>query len=404
MKRSDESEEKTKIIKKNKHEKEKHKKEKNKEKKPKIMTERRKKFIRKFNTLFILVYMVFAIYRMVSYFSWRSLILPMMQNETSIIVDANGNVIEKIGAEKKQNNIKLSDIPDNLKNAYIDIEDERFYSHKGIDVKRTSAAIGSYIIHGGKSSFGGSTITQQLVKNLTGNDDNSIARKTEEWLKAIELESFSSKDDILESYLNIIYVAPNTYGVDMGARYYFKKDVRDLSLAECAFLAGINNSPNSYNPFNDKDNTDKIKKRTKTVLSKMLELKDISNDEYNNAVQEVENGLAFNNGDIQAENDGIYSYHTDALISEVVSEIADKKKIDTTFATNYLNMAGLTIYSTEDIQIQEKLEKEYSQSKYVLTSNSGSTSQSAMVVIDHSTGYVVRMCWWVRRKNNIKRI
>lgn len=404
MKRSDESEEKTKIIKKNKHEKEKYKKEKNKEKKPKIMTERRKKFIRKFNTLFILVYMVFAIYRMVSYFSWRSLILPMMQNETSIIVDANGNVIEKIGAEKKQNNIKLSDIPDNLKNAYIDIEDERFYSHKGIDVKRTSAAIGSYIIHGGKSSFGGSTITQQLVKNLTGNDDNSIARKTEEWLKAIELESFSSKDDILESYLNIIYVAPNTYGVDMGARYYFNKDVRDLSLAECAFLAGINNSPNSYNPFNDKDNTDKIKKRTKTVLSKMLELKDISNDEYNNAVQEVENGLAFNNGDIQAENDGIYSYHTDALISEVVSEIADKKKIDTTFATNYLNMAGLTIYSTEDIQIQEKLEKEYSQSKYVLTSNSGSTSQSAMVVIDHSTGYVVRMCWWIRRKNNIKRI
>lgn len=401
MKKSDESEEKTKIIKKNKHEKEKHKKGKNKEKKPKIMTERRKKFIKKFNTLFILVYMVFAIYRMVSYFSWRSLILPMMQNESSIIVDVNGNVIEKIGAEKKQNNIKLSDIPDNLKNAYIDIEDERFYSHKGIDVKRTSAAIGSYIIHGGKSSFGGSTITQQLVKNLTGNDDNSIARKTEEWLKAIELESFSSKDDILESYLNIIYVAPNTYGVDMGAKYYFNKDVRDLSLAECAFLAGINNSPNSYNPFNDKDNTNKIKKRTKTVLSKMLELKDISNDEYNNAVQEVENGLAFNNGDIQAENDGIYSYHTDALISEVVSEIADKKKIDTTFATNYLNMAGLTIYSTEDIQIQEKLEKEYSQSKYVLTSDSGSTSQSAMVVIDHSTGYVVRMCWWIRRENNI---
>ncbi len=399
MKRIDESEEKRRTIKKNKH-----KKEKSKEKKPKIMTERRKKFIKRFNTLFILVYLVFAIYRMISYFSWRSLILPMMQNECSIIVDANGNVIEKIGAEKKQNNIKLSDIPDNLKNAYIDIEDERFYSHKGIDVKRTSAAIGSYIIHGGKSSFGGSTITQQLVKNLTGNDDNSIARKTEEWLKAIELESFSSKDDILESYLNIIYVAPNTYGVDMGAKYYFNKDVRDLSLAECAFLAGINNSPNSYNPFNDKDNADKIKKRTKTVLTKMLELKDISNDQYNNAVQEVENGLAFNNGNIEAESTGIYSYHTDALISEVVSEIADKKKIDTTFATNYLYMAGLTIYSTEDIQIQEELEKEYSKSKYILTSSNGSTSQSAMVVIDHSTGYVVRMCWRIRRKNNIKRI
>ena len=358
-------------------------------KKPKIvMTERRKNFIKKLNAIFVLVYLVFCIYRIVSYFSWKSLVLPMMQNESSIIVDQNGDLIEKLGAERNKNNVELSQIPENLKNAYIDIEDERFYSHDGIDIKRTTAAIGSYIIHGGKSSFGGSTITQQLVKNLTGNDDNSISRKIEEWVKAAELESFCSKDEILETYFNIIYVAPNTYGVDMGAKYYFNKSVSDLNLAECAFLAGINNSPNSYNPFNGKDNSEKIKKRTKTVLSKMLDQKHISNDEYENAVQEVENGLNFNNGKIESESNGIYSYHTDAVISEVISDIAGEKHIDTKFATNYVYMSGLTIYSTEKTDIQEKLEEEYNKSKYILTSEDGQSSQSAMVIIDNSTGYV----------------
>ena len=313
----------------------------------------------------------------------------MMNNEPSIIVDSSGNIIEKLGAERNKNNVKLSQVPDNLKNAYIDIEDERFYKHKGVDIKRTTAAIGSYVIHAGKSSFGGSTITQQLVKNLTGNDDNSISRKIEEWVKAEELESFCSKDEILETYFNIIYVAPNTYGVDMGAKYYFNKSVSDLDLAECAFLAGINNSPNSYNPFNEKDNSEKIKKRTKVVLAKMHELKHINDSDYNNAVQEVENGLNFQKGDIQSESNGIYSYHADAVVSEVISDISEKKKMSTKFATNYVYMSGLKIYSTEDKEIQQKLEEEYNKSKYILTSNDGQTSQSAMVIIDHTTGYVV---------------
>ena len=354
-----------------------------------VMTERRKKFIKKANTLFVVIYFIFCVYRIVSYFSWRSLVIPMMQNESSVIVDQNGNLIEKLGAERNKNNVELSQIPENLKNAYIDIEDERFYSHDGIDIKRTTAAIGSYVIHAGKSSFGGSTITQQLVKNLTGNDDNSISRKIEEWVKAIELESFCSKDEILETYFNIIYVAPNTYGVDMGAKYYFNKSVTDLDLAECAFLAGINNSPNSYNPFNGKDNSEKIKKRSKTVLSKMLEKKHISNDEYESAVQEIENGLNFNNGKIESESNGIYSYHTDAVISEVISDISDEKHIDTKFATNYVYMSGLTIHSTEKTDIQEKIEEEYNKSKNILTSEDGQSSQSAMVIMDHSTGYVV---------------
>ena len=135
-----------------------------------------------------------------------------------------------------------------------------------------------------------------------------------------------NKNEILALYLNIIYVGPNVYGIETGANYYFNKSVSDLSLEECAFLAGINNSPNSYNPYGDKDNTEKIKTRTKTVLSKMLKLKYINEDEYNTAVANVDNGLKFKKGKIETD-DAVYSYHTDALISQLIDDIADKKKI-----------------------------------------------------------------------------
>ena len=364
--------------------------------------EEKKKMRKKLVALFIFIYVIFSIYTIISYLSWRNLAIPMMKNESSIIIDENENIIQKLGAEKKQENIKLSEIPQNLKNAYIDIEDERFYSHKGIDAKRTTAAIGSYVVNFGKSSFGGSTITQQLVKNLTGNNENSISRKVDEWVKSVELETFCSKEEILESYFNIIYVAPNTYGVNMGAKYYFNKDVRDLSLAECAFLAGINHAPNVYNPFNNNNNCDKIKKRTKTVLNKMLELKHIDNTQYEKAIKEVDNGLAFNNGSIQPESDGIYSYHTDALISELVSDISKKKNINKQFATNYVYMSGLTIYSTEKSDIQKILEEEYSKEEHILTSETGKKSQSAMVIINQSNGHVVACVGELGKKNTVR--
>lgn len=361
---------------------------KRKSKKRKVMSERKKRAIRRFNKLFIFAYIIFSIYRIGSYFSWKSLVLPMMKNESSIVIDADGNIIDTIGGERIKDNVALSEVPEHLKKAYIDIEDERFYSHKGVDIKRTTAAIGSYVIHGGKSSFGGSTITQQLVKNLTGNDDNSVTRKMSEWVKACELESFATKDEILESYLNIIYVAPNVYGVNAGSKYYFNKEVKDLDIAESAFLAGINISPNSYNPFDGSDNSERIKKRTKIVLEKMHNKNDISNEEYNSAIEEVNNGLAFSKGNLEAEHDGVYSYYTDAVMDEVISDIAKKKHISEKFATNYVYMSGLTIHSTEDSKIQKILEDEYTQSKYIVTSQSGQSSQSAMIVVDHTNGQV----------------
>lgn len=299
--------------------------------------------------------------------NWKKLAKAMLINENSIVIDADGNTIAKLGCEKNNETVDLSDIPNNLKNAYVAIEDERFYSHNGVDVKRTGAAIFSYIFNFGNSSYGGSTITQQLVKNLTGDSTDSITRKVKEWLKAWQLESCLSKDEILGAYLNIIYVGPNIYGVETGSKYYFNKSSKDLSLEECAFLAGINHSPNSYNPFDEKDNEEKIIKRTKIVLSKMLELEYIDEDIYNLAISNVEKGLNFEKGEIKSE-DAVYSYHTDALILEITEDIQEKYNISEDFATNYINMAGLTIHSTQDSGIQEKMETEFEKNKYSLSS------------------------------------
>lgn len=325
----------------------------------------------------------------VSAIKWRNIAEDMLINENSVIVDSAGNQIAKLGSERKQEKISSSEIPKNLKNAYVSIEDERFYKHQGIDIKRTGAAILSYIFHFGNSSYGGSTITQQLVKNMTGDNTDSISRKVKEWWKAWNLECIADKDEILETYLNIIYVGPSIYGVEAGSNYYFNKSCKDLSLEECAFLAGINNSPNSYNPFGEKDTSEKIKNRTNTVLAKMLELGYINEEEYTTATAKVDAGLKFKKGSVDSGN-GIYSYHTDAVITDVANDIVNKYNISSDFATNYIYMAGLTITSTQDAKIQNQIETEMEKSRYILQSKTGGEhSQAAMVIIDHKTGYVL---------------
>ena len=339
--------------------------------------------------LIIILIIVIGISLALSALKWRNIAKDMFVNENSTIIDVNGNKIAKLGSERKQKKINISEIPANLKNAYVAIEDERFYKHQGVDIKRTGSAILNYIFHLGNSSYGGSTITQQLVKNMTGDNTDSIFRKVKEWWQAWNLECITEKDEILEVYLNIIYVGPSIYGVEAGSNYYFNKSCKDLSLEECAFLAGINNSPNSYNPFGEKDNSEKIRKRTNTVLSKMLELGYIDEEEYNIATEKVTAGLKFKKGSVESSN-GIYSYHTDALITDITNDIEEKYNISSDFATNYIYMAGLTITSTQDTKIQSQIETEMEKSKYVLQSKTGGdSSQAAMVIIDHKTGYVL---------------
>ena len=367
---------------------------KKKQKKSKLEPDEEKAKFRKLKRilliLFLIAIFILGIISFLAVNNWKKLSSDMMNATNSQVYDSQGNVIAEIGSERKKINISYSQIPDNLKNAYIAIEDEKFFKHHGINIKRTIAAMGSYVFHRGQASFGGSTITQQLVKNLTGDNSNSITRKVKEWAMAYELESFYSKEQILETYFNIIYVGPNIYGVEAGARYYFDKSVQDLSIAECAYLAGLNHSPNSYNPFGDKDNSDKIEKRTKIVLSQMLDKKYISKEDYEKAVQEVENGLKFKNGNIESNNN-VYSYHTDALITEIIADLKEKKHITEEFANNYLYYGGLKIYSTQDTSIQESMEKEFEKNKYILKSKQeqGKTSQAAMIIINHTNGQVV---------------
>jgi len=322
----------------------------------------------------------------------------------SIVLDKNGNEIANLSKEQQRKIISLDDMADYLPKAYIAIEDKRFYDHNGVDWKRTLGAIGNTLVRGG-SSYGGSTITQQLVKNITGDKDSSgiagIMRKVKEWAKAYQVERMISKQQILELYLNILFVGgQDIHGVELGAKYYFNKSAKDLDLAQCAFLAGINSSPNSYNPFDESKDQEKVKENIKKkVLTVLKEMKDqgyITNeDDYNNAVAEAEAGLVFTKGNVESATD--YSYHTDAALKQIINQVMQEKNVSREFAEKYVYSSGLVIYTTEDPTIQATVEQEFSKTKYQLKGNekdkNGSLkndhTQAGMAIIDYKKGEVV---------------
>ena len=321
-------------------------------------------------------------------------ISQLTMSENTIIVNASDTVVlAELNGQESRKSITLEEMSPYLPKAFVAIEDERFYEHHGVDFKRTAVAIFSFITHFGKSTAGGgSTITQQLVKNITQDKDSSgidgVVRKVKEWVKAYQIENELSKDQILELYLNLILMGGRNYGVEAGAEYYFNKSAKDLTIAQCAFLAGINNAPNSYDPYSEtKDNTEKIKNRTKTVLNQMKKLGYINQEEYDTAVAEVEAGFNFQNG----VKGNVYSSHTDALIEQLVEQIMEEKNISREAAETYLNTSGLKIYSTQDDNIQNIMETEMKDPKYLSESREtdGVYAQAAAVIIDPKTGYVV---------------
>ena len=324
----------------------------------------------------------------------------LIMKENSIIVDTDGNVLAELNGDESRKIITLEEMSTYLPKAYVAIEDERFEKHHGVDLKRTGAAILSFVTHGGKSTAGGgSTITQQVVKNVTQEKASSgaagVIRKLKEWSKAYQIEKVMSKDQIIELYLNLIYIGnggSEKHGVEIGSEYYFNKSAKDLSIAQCAFLAGINHSPNSYNPYSGNDVTEKIAKRTKTVLSQMKKFNYITQEEYDNAVAEVDAGFKFENG----VKGNVYSSHTDALITQLTKQIMDEKQISKDASETYLQTSGLKIYSTQVSSIQSVMEAETKKSKYNLKSKknknadgSAVLAQGAAVVIEPSTGKVV---------------
>lgn len=325
-------------------------------------------------------------------------------SSNTIVLDLENNEIANLNVEEKRKTISLSEMPEYLPKAYIAIEDKRFYSHSGVDVKRTAGAILGAVT--GNSSYGGSSITQQLVKNITNDKERSgiagVTRKLKEWSKAIQIERMISKDQILELYLNIIFTGgPELHGVELGSLYYFNKNAKDLDLAECAFLAGINHSPNAYNPYNENLDQEKVakltKERTLTVLSEMKKQGLITNeDDYNAAVAKVEAGLKFEKGNTGGESQ--YSYHTKAAREQIIEQVMEEKGLSRKFAEKYVDGSGLTIYTTQNSSIQAKVEEEFSKTKYQISgrekdSETGKLkndhTQSAIVIIDNATSQVV---------------
>ena len=323
----------------------------------------------------------------------------------SVVVDSKGEQIAVLSGIENRKIISKSEMGQYLPKAFVAIEDKRFEDHHGIDILRTGKALVYFIFNKGEASSvgGGSTITQQLVKNITNEKEdsglNGAIRKIKEMIRAYQVENILSKDQILESYMNIIFLGGNVNGVGMASQYYFSKDAIDLSLAESAFLAGITHGPNGYNPFDKNvDRTQKIKDRTNLVLYYMNDQGKITEEEYTNAKKEVEEGLKFKQGTIIDKS--LYSSHTEALIKQLLNQLVTEKGMDLKYAETYLLSNGFTIYSTEVDKIQTSLEKEYAKEKYQVKTTVTKTvdgkkksvkeaAQSAMVVIDHKTGYVV---------------
>ena len=321
-------------------------------------------------------------------------------NENGSVLDSEGNQIATITGSENRKLVSLENMPKQLPEAFIAIEDKRFYEHPGVDFKRTVYATMMYILNKGDSEAGGgSTITQQLIKNTKSDKADTgtagIERKIREMARAYNVEKILSKTQILEAYLNRIPMGSTVYGVGMASEYYFSKPVGELDLAECAFLAGINHAPSLYNPFTGEENGDKIKSRTKEVLYQMKDQEKITEEEYNEAVAKVEAGFEFKRGAIVSQAD--YSYHTQATIKQVIEDLMEQKQITRDEARLMIESNGYTIHSTQDSTIQARMQQEFLEDKYIRsgkeTKEDGTPlndhTQAAMVIMDHTTGRVL---------------
>lgn len=332
----------------------------------------------------------------------------LIANENTEVLDKDGKQIALLDASKGDGNrkiVKLDEMGKYTADAYVAIEDKRFFEHSGVDILRTAKATVSYVLHKaeGSNAGGGSTITQQLVKNLMDDDADSgkagIERKIREISRAYQLEKILNKQEILEKYLNVIYVGGNNlHGVEYGAQYYFSKSAKDLDLAESCFLAGINHAPYGYDPYNDElDNAESIKKRTKYVLSLMKEQNKISNNAeeaeklYNEALEEIEKGLKFKKGNITFSST---SYFVTEAINEAAYDLAKEKDISYDEAISMINGGGYKLYTTQNSSIQKTVVKEMAKKKYVETKTINGkkySTQMGMTIIDFKTGKVVAM-------------
>ncbi|MCD8039653.1 MAG: PBP1A family penicillin-binding protein [Lachnospiraceae bacterium] len=280
----------------------------------------------------------------------------------TVVYDAKGNETAKlVAANSNRSYEEMSKIPQYLADAFVAIEDERFYEHNGIDLKGIFRAAFEFIRTKGSSAQGASTITQQLIKNnIFDNWTNEstfekIKRKIQEQYLAIELEKDMDKEKILEIYMNTINLGQNTLGVKSAAARYFNKQTYQLTLSECAVIAAITQNPSKYNPITHPDYN---AERRKTVLDKMKEQGYITQDEYDEAIaDDVYGRIAAVNEETDANS--VYTYFVDEVTEQVLQDLMEIKGYNETQAYNLLYSGGLSIYTTQDPDIQAICDEVY---------------------------------------------
>lgn len=310
--------------------------------------------------------------------------LAIARSSIVYYTDKNGNSheVETISGEGNCIWVESSSISDIMKEAIVSIEDERFYSHSGVDIKRSTGAVLGYIrekLGGSTANYGGSTITQQVVKNITHEKDRTAIRKIKEMMRAVAIEKQLSKDEILTIYLNVIYLANNCYGVEAASEMYFGKNASELNLTEAALIAGITQRPSHYDPIRNPENA---KAKRDTVLTKMYELKKISKEEYEDAIAS-DLGLSGNHEQFRSE---IYSYFVDTVITDVIKDLQSVKGYTEAFAKQQVYSGGLKIYATMDYDVQEAMEDVFENPDNF--TGGAKDAQASMIIIDPKTGAV----------------
>ncbi len=311
-------------------------------------------------------------------------------------VDENGNEheLEQVKSSVNRKWVAEEDISENFKKAAVAIEDQRFYKHHGVDLKRTAGATIKFVLSKlgfGDSSYGGSTITQQVIKNITNETDKSATRKVKEMLRAISLEQQLEKDEILTMYLNIAFFANNCYGVEAASKMYFNKSADEVNIQEAATIVGITQFPSRFDPYANPENC--IEKRNR-VLGKMHELDMITKEEYDKAVASPLKVVPKRSN----ANNTVSSYFVDQVISDVISDLQNKKGYSADFAEQQITNGGIRIYATVDPEIQNTMENVFEN-----TSNFPSSSaESAMVIVDPYTGAIKGLVGGLGPKTEIR--
>lgn len=326
------------------------------------------------------------------------------------------------------------EIPQDMVHAAVAIEDKRFFQHQGVDWFTTTKACFNMFL-GSRSTFGGSTITQQLIKNLTQEDDVTVRRKVLEIFRALQFEERYTKEEVMEWYLNTIYLGENCYGVQTAARTYFGKDVTDLTAAECASIISITNNPSLYDPY---ISMERNRERQLTVLDEMNKQGYLTDEEYEEAVdQKMVFTSVYQKGELytcpncalvgsrstfdhitedgdyyQCPNCGAivdippleteegYTYFEDTVIRDVCYDLMEKYGYTYDVCMQMIKTGGYHIYTTIDTDVQKLVDNVYQDLDKIPTTNSSQQPQSAIVVIENATGDIVAMAGGVGEKNN----